>query len=65
MANVIKMVIAALKGRFHVSEREREYRMAIRELQAYSGEELDCIGLSRSDIETAVRHGTDVLAKPM
>jgi uncharacterized protein YjiS (DUF1127 family) len=58
MANLINMIIAGIENRRAAAERNRAYKEAVRELQAYSDNDLMDLGIARSDIATVVKYGT-------
>lgn len=57
MANLIKMINAVIIDRRSAAERNRGYREAIRELEAYNDEELMDLGIARYDIPHVVKYG--------
>jgi uncharacterized protein YjiS (DUF1127 family) len=64
MANLINMIIAGIRNRRLAAERNRAYREAIRELEAYSDYQLNDLGIARCDIARAVKYGTSEHAAP-
>jgi uncharacterized protein YjiS (DUF1127 family) len=57
MAKLINMIIAVILDRRIAAERKRAYREAIRELEAYTDDELIDLGIARHDIPHVVKHG--------
>jgi uncharacterized protein YjiS (DUF1127 family) len=62
MANLINMIIAVILDRHITADKNRAYREAIRELGAYTDEELMDLGIARRDIPHLVKHGDTVTA---
>jgi uncharacterized protein YjiS (DUF1127 family) len=57
MAKLINTIIAVILGRHIAAEQKESDRKAIRELEAYSDDELTDLGIARSDIPCVVKHG--------
>jgi uncharacterized protein YjiS (DUF1127 family) len=57
MANLINLIIAVILDRRITAERNRAHHEAIRELEAYTDEELMDLGIARRDIPHLVKYG--------